>query len=340
MVGGTVPVIERFQDIRVAVAVIGPGLPTAGIAQLPAEVQAQVPAGMGVHVVPGEPDQSTCHFTDDPLSTGQLTGEAPYGAHTNAHAPFAANFTWGPRCHYHEDWAGSDMWVVQDELVALNQTGEHYLVYWAPGDQVLGAPTTTAKFGIVFGDVGQSEEFSGVPVDVGECAQPSEDFYEMACHSPPPPAPAWVMFLPPAQRPRDECEPSTGVAVPNYYLCPTRDASNAHLSAFQPLCNSLCHNHGGACFAAGPTPLGPSECAFNMSLDGCVESCAHLRCGVEAELAVPARAPWLQGPVGAGCSLGCTHGATGPAAVGCSEECLGDFSNHHHGAATRQTYCT
>ena len=30
MVGATVPVIARFQSIRVAAALIGPGLPTAG----------------------------------------------------------------------------------------------------------------------------------------------------------------------------------------------------------------------------------------------------------------------------------------------------------------------
>ena len=51
----------------------------------------------------------------------------------------------------------------QDELVQLHSASvhTHYLVFWSPGDQLLGPPTHTAKFGAVFGDRGQSEEFSG-----------------------------------------------------------------------------------------------------------------------------------------------------------------------------------
>ena len=86
---------------------------------------------MGAVAVPGVPDQSDCSFTDDPLSTGSTCPrppcEPPYKPSTNAQAPFATNFSWGPRCFYHEDWAGSDMWVVQDELVPILSTGVHYV---------------------------------------------------------------------------------------------------------------------------------------------------------------------------------------------------------------------
>ena len=42
MLGGTVPVIERFFDTRVAAAVIGPGLATDDTSKLPAAIVAQV----------------------------------------------------------------------------------------------------------------------------------------------------------------------------------------------------------------------------------------------------------------------------------------------------------
>ena len=50
------------------------------------------------------------------------------------------------------------------------------------GDEALGPPTTTAKFGVVFGDVGQSENFDGDSEVAGDCSQPSNDFYENDCH--------------------------------------------------------------------------------------------------------------------------------------------------------------
>ena len=53
------------------------------------------------------------------------------------------------------------------------------------GDEALGPPTTTAKFGVVFGDVGQSEAFHGSVADAGDCALPEQDFYENACRTGP-----------------------------------------------------------------------------------------------------------------------------------------------------------
>ena len=59
MVGGTVPVIERFWDVRVAAAVIGYGLPQDAVARLPDAISEQVPPGMGAVVVPGVPGESS-----------------------------------------------------------------------------------------------------------------------------------------------------------------------------------------------------------------------------------------------------------------------------------------
>ena len=96
MIGGTVPVIERFWDTRVAAAVIGPGLSTDDISLLPTEISDQIPSGMGAVAVPGIPDQETCHFLEDPLSTGALTGGVPpyVSSMGGDEAPFAAFHDW------------------------------------------------------------------------------------------------------------------------------------------------------------------------------------------------------------------------------------------------------
>eukprot|EP00326_Haptolina_ericina_P032266 CAMPEP_0181243262 /NCGR_PEP_ID=MMETSP1096-20121128/42170_1 /TAXON_ID=156174 ORGANISM="Chrysochromulina ericina, Strain CCMP281" /NCGR_SAMPLE_ID=MMETSP1096 /ASSEMBLY_ACC=CAM_ASM_000453 /LENGTH=316 /DNA_ID=CAMNT_0023339607 /DNA_START=30 /DNA_END=980 /DNA_ORIENTATION=- len=86
-----------------------------------------------------------------------------------------------------------------DELVTLVATGTHYVVFWSPGDQILGPPTHTAKFGVVLGDKGQSEEFSGPTLDVGECALPAPDYYENECkhgYGAPPDDPASRLLTP------------------------------------------------------------------------------------------------------------------------------------------------
>ena len=188
MIGGTIPVIERFWNTRVAAAVIGPGLPTNDISLLPTEISDQIPSGMGAVAVPGIPDQGTCHFLEDPLSTGALRGGvSPYVSSMGGdEAPFAAFHDWPySRCFFHEENGGSENWIVLDKLVPLSSTGRHYMVFWSPGDQVLGEPTHTAKFGVVFGDVGQSEAFHGSVADAGDCALPAQDFYENACRMKP-----------------------------------------------------------------------------------------------------------------------------------------------------------
>lgn len=264
MVGGTVPVIERFSDTRVAVAIIGPGLPVTDIARLPQEVRRQIPSGMGAVAVPAHPDQSSCHFLEDPLS---LAVKDTLYVRTNGQedVEFATYFDWpASRCFYHEEYGGSDMWVVQDKNVDLVAAGTHYLVFWSPTDMNLGPPTTTAKFTPVFGDVGQSERFDGTAYDVGECSQPPQDFFENDCHGySPPPGGAALPF--------GRCERMTGVATPNLLAC---DAPGA----MSPQCNHLCHNHG-VCIPGvvrcGHPDHGPP---FDDSFGGCGETCARDAC--------------------------------------------------------------
>lgn len=307
MVGSTVPVIERFFDTRVAVVVIGPGLST-DFTGIPQAIVDQIPAGMGATAVPAVDDVSKCDWMEDPLSTGALTGTQPYiSSRGGDEAPFTAYEHWaGDRCFYHEEWGGSDMWIVQDKLVDLASTGTHYMVYWSPGDKHLGEPTMSAKFGVVFGDVGQSEEFSGEATDAGECSLPAEDFYENACRMEVHDAPSYSAA----------CKPFYGVPVPNLYECTEPSAAADH-------CNSLCHNEGH-CLPADAVTC-PGECAETCSMAAC---------------------PGTQGPLGPACPLECsadhaTHahrrrrkllfGSVPHGLDHCPPECLGDF-HHDHGA--------
>lgn len=309
MVGGTVPVIERFWDTRVAVAVIGPGLGMDDIALLPSAIAEQIPDGMGAVAVPGVPDTSTCDWMEDPLSTGELFGYSPYiSSYGGSDAPFAYWADWPePRCFYHEEWGGSDMWLVQDKLVALASTGEHYLVFWAPGDQLLGAPSKTAKFGVVFGDVGQSEAFHGTPNDAGDCSLPAADFYENACRME---AEIGV-----------SCTPFYGVPIPNLYSCvPLEEMSTQ--SESEGWCNTLCHNDG-TCL-----PVADLTCPS----DECAESCSYSVCGVEDDA-------MMRGPLGPGCPAGCTADRRRDRRLlfgsmphdQCPAECVGDFAHDHDG---------
>lgn len=305
MIGGTVPVIERFWNTRVAAAVIGPGLSTDDISSLPTEISDQIPSGMGAVAVPGIPDQETCHFLEDPLSTGEdprLGGVSLYVSSMGGdEAPFAAFHDWPySRCFFHEKNGGSENWMVLDKLVNLSSTGRHYMVFWSPGDQVLGEPTHTAKFGVVFGDVGQSDAFHGSVADAGDCALPAQDFYENACRMEPDES------IYPRRPWHAECEPFYGVPVPNLYACSESGATDEH-------CNTLCHNEG-TCLPADAVSC-PGECA---------ETCSYAAC------------PGTQGPLGPACPDGCSADRRrarkllfGSIGSDCPPECLGDFHHDH-----------
>ena len=301
MIGGTVPVIERFWETRVAAAVIGPGLSTDDISSLPTAISDQIPSGMGAVAVPGIPDQETCHFLEDPLSTRMSSMGVYVSSMGGDEAPFAAFHDWPySRCFFHETHGGSENWMVLDKLVNLSSTGRHYMVFWSPGDQVLGEPTHTAKFGVVFGDVGQSEAFHGSAADAGDCALPAQDFYENACRMKPDES------IYPRRPWHAECEPFYGVPVPNLYACSESGATDEH-------CNTLCHNEG-TCLPADAVSC-PGECA---------ETCSYAAC------------PGTQGPLGPACPDGCSADRRrarkllfGSIGSDCPPECLGDFHHDH-----------
>ena len=154
MVGGNIPVIERFKDNRVAIAVFGRGLPGPGASQedinqycnrspvgrlckgyddLPADLQAahgEIQTSMGVSdlgviAVPGVEDQSNCDFGEDPLTLG-VTGRLYRVSEGGDDVKFATYHDWEgeSHCFFHERFFGSDMWMVQDKLIDLAGDGE------------------------------------------------------------------------------------------------------------------------------------------------------------------------------------------------------------------------
>jgi len=372
MIGGTVPVIGRFKDVRVAAAVFGRGLPGAGATQdeintycdrslvgrtcmgyddLPDDLKTahgeiQTSLGvtdLGVIAVPGVDDLSNCDFGEDPLTvsvTGSLYVESGGGDDIS----YATYYDWGgeTHCFFHEEFGGSDMWIVQDKLIGLAGEGDHFIAFWSPDDHILGEPTQPAKFGAVFGDEGQSEDFNGETIRAGECSLPAQDFYEQDCHGYRKPIipsiiesiynlflpETWItnfFYLPWGGAP---CISSYAASVPNVYMCGDDEPEKA--------CTNLCHNHGfcpaDPSLNEGGTPFDTSECTSKTNEDGfpmCGETCAREMCGGGVNATTD------YGPIGPACvnecktcglfeSLWCNETCGMP-----SDECYGIYEEEH-----------
>ena len=167
--------------------------------------------------------------------------------------------------------------------------GTHYAVFWAPGDQQLGEPNTTAKLVAILGDVGQPDgPQEGKHVDAGECVMPDAEFHENECHSSPPPPPPFCEALPVGTC--GVCTPFYGVSMPNWHECSETATSTSPRDSFarKEACNTLCGT-GGMCPSAAlvqpgasiiaPVQLGclPGE-AMLESDRSCTPSCAWLLC--------------------------------------------------------------
>jgi len=366
MVGGIVPTIERFKDTRVATAVFGRGLPGPNATQdeinvhcdrspvgrlckgyddLPDELKTahgEIEKSLGVSDlgvigVPGVEDQSNCDFVEDPLSL--IVADKLYVVSSGGDdAKYATYHDWNEtHCFYHEEFAGNDMWMVQDKLINLAGEGKHFLAFWSPGDNVIGKPTTPSKFGPVFGDEGQSEDFSGDMIEAGECSLPAQDFFEQDCHGYEAPiipsimksvyefflGPSFVtntFFYPFGGAP---CKPSYAATIPNVYTCGDETPPKP--------CTGLCHNHGTCPAEADLGSFDIAECASNTDADGfpmCGETCARDVCGAN-------QTNIEYGPVGPGCFercekncflffFACTETCGMP-----SNECVGVYEEEH-----------
>ena len=369
MVGGLVPVIERFAETRLAVAVIGPGLPGEGATQdeitafcdsspvgrlckgyddLPEDLkiahsEMQDSLGvtdLGVIAVPGVEDLTNCDFGEDPL-TLDVTGSLYKSSTGGDDVEFGVYTDWNrSHCFYHEEFGGSDMWIVQDKLIELAGEGEYYLVFWSPGDNSLGEPLTPSKFGAVFGDKGQSEDFSGDTVFAGECSLPAQDFYEQDCHGYERPLIPSLIDSAITSIIGDKCafyinfiylfwggapcEPSYAATVPNVYTCGDEEPLKA--------CTGLCHNHGICPADESIGPFNTTECTSTVDDEGfpkCGETCARLTCGVDQNNTV-------YGPIGPACFDECRDECDFLDTFFCTEvcgmpspECVGEYEEEH-----------
>lgn len=98
-----VPVLDRFADVRMSVAFIGPSLPplTDESSDIPQEIQDYVTTtGMGVALYHSPQDQSTC----DHLTSGPMIAESEVR---------------DGRCHFEERFGGSNSWVLLDEVLQV-----------------------------------------------------------------------------------------------------------------------------------------------------------------------------------------------------------------------------
>jgi hypothetical protein len=101
-----VPVLERFVDTRVAVVIIGPGLPTLvdDAEVVPQEISYDIGDGEGAVLMVAPEDQSTCdHIKSEEMRT-----------HTDIK---------DDKCHFYEEYGGAHSWVQIDEQLFAADAG-------------------------------------------------------------------------------------------------------------------------------------------------------------------------------------------------------------------------
>ena len=101
----TLPVIERFKDVRMSTIIIGEGLPELpSDIYVPAEVSNYLSENnVGAVAFVSPDDQSTC----DHLTSPEMINEVSVV---------------DDRCHFYEPFGGSNLWVVMDEVYKLPTT--------------------------------------------------------------------------------------------------------------------------------------------------------------------------------------------------------------------------
>lgn len=102
----TVPVIDRFKDVRMTTVIIGDGLPAVPQgSNIPEDVSKYISDNnLGAVVYKSPVDQSTCnHLTSQEMAKESTVKDG--------------------RCHFYEPFGGSNLWVVADSAYKLPTTG-------------------------------------------------------------------------------------------------------------------------------------------------------------------------------------------------------------------------
>lgn len=102
------PELDRFEDVRTAVVIIGPGLPELVDEYdiVPQSVKDAIREGEGALLVAAPDDQSTCaHIQSEEMGKSSEVKDG--------------------RCHFYEEFGGSYNWVLQDDIAFAAEAGEH-----------------------------------------------------------------------------------------------------------------------------------------------------------------------------------------------------------------------
>ena len=177
MVGAAVPVVKRFEYIIPEIEIYGENAKkqsnTCARGCQETETGFLVPS-LDIDKV------SDCNFLVDSLSLS--VKDRLYVTTRENTRNFGPRFEWSNTwCFFAEDFGGSDIWLRQEETFYLPPG--NYSLRMRGVDANNRHSKTSAKLILILGDEGQSEEFSGESLDVGECSAPLSDFYEMECNT-------------------------------------------------------------------------------------------------------------------------------------------------------------
>jgi hypothetical protein len=116
----TVPVLDRFEDVRISVAIIGQSLPALqDNVVVPDDVRGFIDeTGDGVVLFDSPQDQSTCSHLEEVMNEASSIVD--------------------DRCHFYEPFGGSNSWVVLDREYNMPEPGMYKFAVFVEGG-------TTAK---------------------------------------------------------------------------------------------------------------------------------------------------------------------------------------------------
>ena len=109
----TVPVIDRFEDVRMSVVFLGPGLPTLS-------TNSSVPESITNYANNNDLGGTVFHSPSDQSSCEHLTSQEMVDATSVKE----------DRCHFYEPYGGSNLWVVLDNILLAPESGKYKIALY------------------------------------------------------------------------------------------------------------------------------------------------------------------------------------------------------------------
>lgn len=117
-----VPLLQRFDPVRLSVLVIGPGLPSLNDSvSVPVEARNAIGSGEGGVLFESPTDQSTCDHLEEVMTANTVVSDG--------------------RCVFHEPYSDTYSWVLLDRMLETIESGEHRFAVF-----VAGSTTTKLTF--------------------------------------------------------------------------------------------------------------------------------------------------------------------------------------------------